>query len=117
MSVTRNPTASVQANGKQLVRLSKLEIDPAQLENYKSALNEEIEDSMRLETGVLTLYAVFEKIKPHHLTILEIYATHDAYAAHIKTAHFLKYKTATLEMVKKLELIDVDPLIPDLKIK
>jgi hypothetical protein len=34
------------------VRLAELEIDPAQIENYKAALKEEIETSIRVESGV-----------------------------------------------------------------
>src|SRR5687767_12197801 len=64
---------SAQQN-KQMVRLAKLVIDSALLDNYKAALKEEIEASMRLEPGVLTLYAVSEKESPTHITILEIYA-------------------------------------------
>ena len=104
-------------NEQQIVRLSKLEIAPEKLELYKAALKEEIEASIRLEPGVLTLYAVFEKRAPNKLTILEIYKNRQAYESHIKTPHFLKYKTGTLDMVVNLELIDTDPLIPDLKIK
>lgn len=104
-------------NEQQIVRLSKLEIAPEKLELYKAALKEEIEASIRLEPGVLTLYAVFEKRAPNKLTILEIYKNRQAYESHIKTPHFLKYKTGTLDMVRSLELIDTDPLIPDLKIK
>ena len=104
-------------DGQQIVRLSKLEIAPEKLEQYKVALKEEIEASIRLEPGVLTLYAVFEKRAPNKLTILEIYKNRQAYESHIKTPHFLKYKTGTLDMVMNLELIDADPLIPDLKIK
>ena len=44
-------------------------------------LEEEIEASMRLERGVLTLYAVSEKEHPNKVTILEIYADQDAYKA------------------------------------
>ncbi len=102
---------------QQIVRLSKLEIVPEKLELYKSALKEEIEASIRIEPGVLTLYAVFEKRAPNKLTILEIYENRKAYESHIKTPHFLKYKSDTLEMVTNLELIDTDPLIPNLKIK
>lgn len=65
----------------------------------------------------MTLYAVFEKKRPNHLTILEMYANEAAYQMHVKTPHFLKYKQGTLAMVKELELIDTDPLIPELKIK
>ena len=55
---------SYSASGQtksQMVRLAKLQIDSAQLESYKAALKEEIETSLRLEPGVLTLYAVSEK--------------------------------------------------------
>ena len=57
----------------EIVRLSRIVIDSAQLENYKALLKEEIETSVKVQPGVLTLYAVFEKDKPTHLTILEIY--------------------------------------------
>ena len=80
-------------------------------------LKEEIKASMRLEPGVLTLYATAEKDAPHHVTILEIYADRAAYESHLQTPHFQKYKQGTLEMVQQLELVDVTPLIPGLKIK
>ena len=101
----------------QMVRLAKLVIDFAQLEKYKAALKEEIEASFRLEPGVLTLYAVSEKGNPTHITILEIYASEQAYKAHVQTPHFLKYKTITKEMVKSLELVETIPLLPGMKIK
>jgi 4-carboxymuconolactone decarboxylase len=101
----------------QMVRLAKLVIDSTQLESYRAALKEEIEASVRLEPGVLTLYAVAEKNNPTHITILEIYADTNAYKTHLQTPHFIKYKTDTKEMVKSLELIETIPLIPDMKIK
>ncbi len=100
-----------------LVRLSKITVDPAQLDAYNAFLTEEIEASIRLEPGVLTLYATAEKEAPHKVTILEIYADRAAYESHLQTPHFQKYKQGTLSMVKELELVDVKPLIPGLKIK
>lgn len=105
------------STGNKLVRLSKITVDPAQIDAYNAFLKEEIEASMRLEPGVLTLYATAEKDAPNRVTILEIYADQTAYESHLKTPHFQKYKQGTLSMVKELELIDVEPLIPDLKIK
>lgn len=99
------------------VRLSKIVVDPAQLDSYNAYLKEEIEASMRLEPGVLTLYAVAEKEQPNHITILEIYANESAYQSHIATPHFQKYKQGTLNMVQELELIDTTALVPGLKIK
>jgi quinol monooxygenase YgiN len=100
-----------------MVRLAKLVIDSTNLESYHALLKEEIEASVRLEPGVRTLYAVAEKNNPAHITILEIYADSAAYKSHIQTPHFIKYKTGTKEMVKSLELVEVTPLIPGMKIK
>lgn len=108
---------SVVTTGQRIVRIAKLEIDSAQLESYKTLLKEEIETSIRIEPGVLTLYAVYEKHRPTRVTILEIYADSAAYKAHIQTPHFLKYKNGTIKMVKSLELIETVPLIPEMKIK
>jgi 4-carboxymuconolactone decarboxylase len=101
----------------QIVRLAKLVIDSAQLESYNALLKEGIETAVKVEPGVLTLYAVAEKNNPTHITILEIYADATAYKSHVQTPHFLKYKTGTKDMVKSLELIETVPLIPGMKIK
>ena len=108
--------ASTQ-NKNQMVRLAKLVIDSIQLENYNALLKEEIEASVRLEPGVLTLYAVAEKNDPAHITILEIYADTIAYQLHLLTPHFIKYKNGTKDMVKSLELVETIPLVPGMKIK
>ncbi|QEC70123.1 hypothetical protein FRZ67_03205 [Panacibacter ginsenosidivorans] len=100
-----------------MVRLAKIVIDSTQLENYKALLKEEIETSVRVEPGVITLYAVSEKNNPAHITILEIYADTSAYKAHLQAPHFIKYKTGTKDMVKSLELAEADPLVPGMKIK
>src|SRR5436189_1446432 len=102
MLMSNNQVSAQQKN--QMVRLAKLIIDSTQLEDYKALLKEEIEASVRLEPGVITLYAVSEKEKPTHITILEIYASIDAYKAHVQTPHFIKYKNGSKEMVKSLEL-------------
>ena len=100
-----------------MVRIANLIVDKVQLENYKAELKEEIEASVRLEAGVLTLYAVSAKDDPTHFTILEIYADRASYEAHLKTPHFIKYKTNTQQMVKSLILSESEPLVPEMKIK
>jgi quinol monooxygenase YgiN len=101
----------------QMVRIANLIVDPAQLKAFKAALKEEIDESLRVEPGVLTLYAVSAKDKPTHFTILEIYADQVAYDAHLNAPHFLKYKNGTAGMVKSLELVESEPLIPGMGIK
>lgn len=97
-------------NNKLVVRMAKLEIDSTQLDQYKAMLKEGVETAVRVEPGVLTLYAVYDKTHPTHVTVFEVYADEAAYEAHLKTAHFLKYKAGTQGMVKSLELIEVSPI-------
>lgn len=93
-----------------IVRLAKIEIDSAYLEPYKAAIREHTQAAIAAEPGVLTLYAMYDKVHPTHVTVFEIYASKEAYEIHLKTPHFQKYKTGTLKMVKSLQLIDVDPI-------
>ena len=51
------------------------------------------------------------------MSILEIYSDDAAYKHHIGTAHFKKYKEGTIKMVKDLQLIDCNPLVPEALIK
>ena len=101
----------------RVVRLAELDIDPSQLEEYKAALRDEIEASIRLEPGVLTLYAVSVKGDPAQIRIFEIYADAAAYEAHLQTPHFKKYKTGTQGMVKSLVLVEADPILLGAKTK
>lgn len=102
---------NLQQRGELVVRFAQLEIDSARLEEYKAFLKEGIESSISNEPGVLTMYAVQEEADPSKIMVLEIYANDSAYQSHLATAHFQKYKTGTSEMVKSLELIDLDPIV------
>lgn len=95
---------------ERMVRLAELEIDPAQLDDYRALLAEEIAASVEFEPGVLMLHAVADKAALHRIRILEVYASRAAYEAHIRTPHFLKYKIGTARMVTALNLVDVDPI-------
>ena len=117
LNAIMNVQSETAKPSEQLVRLSKIVVDPERLDEYNAFLKEEIEASMRLEPGVLTLYATAEKERPNRVTILEIYADEQAYRSHLQTPHFQKYKQGTLDMVESLELVDSTPLIPGLKIK
>ncbi|GAB4022632.1 putative quinol monooxygenase [Spirosoma koreense] len=92
----------------QMVRLAKINVDPAQLKSYNAALKEQMTTAVRVEPGVLTYYAVADKKDPSSITILEIYADTAAYNAHVTTPHFKKYKETVKDMVKSLELVDVN---------
>jgi quinol monooxygenase YgiN len=95
----------------RVVRLAALEIDPARVEQYKAALREEISSSIRLEPGVITLYAVSVKNHPEQVRLFEMYADQAAYESHIQSVHFKRYKAETQSMVRSLTLLETDPIL------
>lgn len=102
---------STVAQKKQLVRLAVIEVDTAQLDEYNAYLEEEIEASIRLEPGVITLYGISDASHPERVTLFETYADSSQYKAHLATPHFQKYKQGTLRMVRDLRLIATEPLL------
>ena len=106
-----------EAQEGQYVRIAELEIDPAQLENFKSAMKEGIETAVRIEPGVLALYAVSAADNPAHIKIFEVYTDANAYKAHLETAHFMKFRATTDQMVISRKLADAVPIILSAKTK
>lgn len=103
------PAVAAETQG-HYVRLAEIEIDPARVAEYQAAAKEEIEASVRLEAGVIALYAVSLQDNPAHIRVFEIYASEAAYKAHLETPHFRKYKAATQDMVRSLRLFDTIPV-------
>lgn len=91
-----------------LIRIAEIEITPDYANEYYAILKEEAETSVRLEPGVLAIFPMSLKEDRSQIRILEIYADQDAYQQHLKTPHFLKYKTTTAPMVKSLKLMDME---------
>lgn len=103
--------AIAQETRGEYVQLAEIEIDSAQLENFKAAVREQIETAIRVEPGVLVLYAVSEKDNPTRVRVFEIYRDLQAYKSHLETAHFKKYKTTVEKMVKSLKLVQTTPVM------
>lgn len=90
-----------------MVRISEIEIIPEFLEEYKSILKEESAASVKIEPGVIALFAMYQKENHVQVRIVEIYANKEAYQSHLKTPHFQHYRTTTIKMVKSLKLVDM----------
>ena len=93
-----------------IIRISEIQIHPEYLDQYIAILKEESEASVRLESGVISIYPMFQKENPNEIRILEIYKDKEAYQLHLQTPHFKHYKTSTLNMVKSLKLIDMEAI-------
>ncbi|RVO78125.1 putative quinol monooxygenase [Sinorhizobium medicae] len=101
------PVAAQEAKGP-VIRIAELEIDPAQMAAYSAAVKEEMEESIRVEPGVLALYAVSIKGQPNHLRFFEMYADQAAYEAHRESPHFRKYVETTKSMITSRKLFETD---------
>ena len=116
--MTCNQTAAV-ADGTpispddMMIRIAQITVDTGYLDQYLAILNEEAEASVELEPGVLCIYPMFIKDRPNEIRLLEIYASREAYEAHLESPHFRHYKEATLPMVASLELIDMQAISPE----
>jgi len=91
-----------------IIRISEIEIEPSFLKEYLDILNEEASASVKLEPVVISIFPMFQREDHNQIRILEIYADKKAYESHLKTPHFLKYKTTTIKMVKSLKLVDME---------
>ena len=107
ISVANNASAQ---QGDMMIRISEIEVYPEYLQEYKEILKEKAAPSLTLEPGVIAIFPMSERNTPHQIRILEIYTNQEAYQLHLKTAHFLKYKTTTLKMVKSLRLVDMNAM-------
>jgi 4-carboxymuconolactone decarboxylase len=90
-----------------MVRIAEIEIHPEHLEAYKIILKQEAAASVKAEPGVIAIFPMYQKENPVQVRIIEIYADKDAYQSHLKTPHFLHYKTSTAQMVKSLKLVEM----------
>jgi len=95
----------------QVTRIARVTIDSTKLQPYMALLKEQMETAVRAEPGVISYNVYAEKASPNKLTIVKVYADNNAYLAHRETAHFKKYKAAVTDMVKSLELSEVNPVL------
>ncbi len=93
-----------------LVRVADIEVDPQQREAFISAVKEEMDESVRVEPGVLALFAVVEKDDPSRLRFFEIYADEAAYSGHLQSPHFRRYRATTEPMIRSRTLTETVPI-------
>ena len=91
-------------------RYAELEIEPSQLVQYHAAVKEEMATSVRVEPGVLAIYAVADSENPAKLRFFEIYADEAAFRAHVASPHFKKYVETTRSMIRSRVLRDTVPV-------
>lgn len=92
------PAAPARAEETPFINIAEITLKPECREDFISALKEVMETAMRVEPGVIMLYAVVDKDDPNKLTGFDIYKDEAAFKAHCETPHFKKYIEATKDM-------------------
>lgn len=100
-----------------LVKISEILIDCQYLEEYKNILQTESKQSVKLENGVLMLYAMQHENNPCQFSIIEAYKDQQSYENHIKSPHFQLYKQSTLHMIRDLKFIPMKALNPQMALE
>jgi quercetin dioxygenase-like cupin family protein/uncharacterized protein (DUF1330 family)/quinol monooxygenase YgiN len=106
----RPAVAATEQGTAKVVRVAELEIDPAQLEKYLAIVKEEMEESIRVEPGVLALHAAAHKDDPTKITFFEMYADEAAYLSHRDSPHFKRYVESTKAMIRARKLMEMTPV-------
>lgn len=107
--------AGAQEVQRPYVRLAELEIDPAQMARFNAAIREGVTTAVRVEPGVLALYAVSEQDHPNRVRVFEMYTDEAAYRQHLRTPHFRKFRDTTDSMVTSRKLLDGVPIVLEAK--
>ncbi len=108
---------SIGQETEQFIRIVEIIVESSHLEEFKVALQEDIETAVSTEHGAISIFAVYDKNNPDHVTVFEIFASKEAHDSHQQTPHFLKFKNTIENMVKSTERIEVFPISMESKLK
>jgi 4-carboxymuconolactone decarboxylase len=107
----RKPELSTTRSENYIIRLTKMEIESDRTDDFHKLVNTVMLPGLKTEPGVLVMYAVAQKNRPTHISILEVYADAASYEKHLKTSHFIKYKAESKAMIKSLTRVGVNPIL------
>ena len=86
-----------------------VDVKPAFGQAFRDVVLSEMAQSIKLEDGVLAMYAAIDKVNLNRWYFYEIYASEEAYQAHRQTPHFRHYIEQTAEMTTYKEAIAINP--------
>lgn len=92
------------------IRMAHLQTKENQLSAFTSSVKEEMEAALRVEPGVIAIYAAADKNDPTKMTFFEMYVDEAAYQTHRDTPHFQKYFHTTKDMISDRILLEAVPV-------
>jgi len=100
---------TVVQNKETINNLVIVEVKPAYQQAFRDIVLPEMAQSLKVEPGVLAMYAATDAQNAYRWFFYEIYASEAAYQQHRKTPHFRDYIRLTAEMADRKEAIPVVP--------
>ncbi|WP_255412213.1 putative quinol monooxygenase [Dickeya sp. Secpp 1600] len=97
-------------NEKTINNLVIVDVKPEYQQAFRNIVLPEMAESLRVEEGVLAMYAATDANKENRWYFYEIYASETEYQRHRETPHFRAYITQTTEMTTRKASI---PVVPD----
>lgn len=95
---------------KTINNLVIVDVKPSYQQAFKNVVLPEIAESLRVEDGVLAMYAATDAKDENRWYFYEIYASEADYQLHRETPHFRAYIEQTAEMTTGKESIPVVPV-------
>lgn len=93
------------------VNLVTVTLKPEAQQAFRDVVIAEMVQSMKVEEGVLAMYAATDKAQPEKWFFLEVYANEAAYQQHRNTPHFKDYLAQTADMSSDKIFINISPVL------
>lgn len=97
-------------NERTINNLVIVEVKPEFQTEFKNIVLPEMAESLKVEKGVLAMYAATDSQTPNRWYFYEIYASEEAYQLHRQTPHFRDYLRQTAHMSASKDAIPVKPV-------
>ena len=97
-------------NERTINNLVIVEVKPEFDTEFKNIVLPEMAESLKVEKGVLAMYAATDSRTTNRWYFYEIYASEEAYQLHRQTPYFLDYLRQTAHMSARKDAIPVKPL-------
>ena len=97
-------------NERTINNLVIVEVKPEFQSEFRNIVLPEMVESLKVEKGVLAMYAGTDSETPKRWYFYEIYASEEDYQLHRQTLHFLDYLRQTAHMSSRKDAIPVKPV-------
>ncbi len=101
----------VQQTPATINNLVIVDVKPEHAQAFRAIVVPEMEQSLKVESGVWAMYAATGKTNPNRWYFYEIYADKTAYEQHRQTPHFQDYLKRTADMLQGKESIAITPAL------